>query len=66
MATELPVVLVACVIVGAAAGIGLDHLLHSRPFCMIVFGILGFAAGVREILRRLGKGSNGGSGAASK
>jgi len=61
-ATELPFVLVACTVVGGALGIGIDRLIHAGPLGMLVGGALGFFAGVREILRRVTKGSGGGRG----
>ena len=62
--TELPIVLVACVVVGGIMGVGIDRLLNSKPIGMLLLGALGFAAGVREILRKLSKpagGKGGGS-----
>jgi len=56
MATELPFVLVACVVVGGLIGAGIDRLLHTRPFGTLLFGVAGFVAGVRDILRRLAPG----------
>jgi F0F1-type ATP synthase assembly protein I len=53
MALELPFVLVGTVALGAAIGYFLDHYLHTKPILMFVFGALGFAGGVREIIRRL-------------
>jgi len=57
VATELPLVLVTCVVIGGLIGAGVDRLLHSRPFGLLVFGAVGLFAGVREILRRLTTGS---------
>jgi F0F1-type ATP synthase assembly protein I len=57
VATELPFVLVASVVVGGLIGAGVDRLLHTGPFGLLVFGALGLFAGVREILRRVSKGS---------
>jgi ATP synthase protein I len=54
MALELPFVIVAAVVVGGLMGYGLDRWLHTKPVLMLVFGGLGFFAGVRDILRRLG------------
>jgi F0F1-type ATP synthase assembly protein I len=53
MAIELPIVFVATVVIGGGFGYFLDHWLHTKFIFMFVFGGLGFAAGVREILRRL-------------
>lgn len=55
MAMELPFIFVGCIVVGGAIGYFLDARLHTKPALMIVFGILGFVAAVRDILRRLPK-----------
>src|SRR5262245_27345924 len=47
MATEL----VAPVIVGGVIGWGLDWVLGSRPWLFLLFFLLGFAAGVLNLLR---------------
>ncbi len=43
--------LVAGVLVGAALGWGIDRLLSTSPFGLIVFLLLGFAAGVVNVVR---------------
>ena len=43
--------LVISVMVGAAMGWGLDSLFGTLPLFLIVFVLLGFAAGVRTMLR---------------
>ena len=43
--------LVAGVLAGAAIGWGIDHLLPTSPFGLIVFLLLGFAAGVVNVVR---------------
>jgi ATP synthase protein I len=53
LAMELPFVFVAAVGLGGAIGYFLDHWLHTKVIFLLVFGGLGFFAGVREILRRL-------------
>jgi ATP synthase protein I len=47
MATDL----IAAVIVGGAIGWGLDWVLGSRPWLFLLLFLLGFAAGVRNLLR---------------
>lgn len=47
MVTEL----VLSVIIGAAMGWGLDSLFGSKPLFLIVLTLLGFAAGVRMLMR---------------
>jgi ATP synthase protein I len=47
MVTEL----VAGMFLGLAIGYGLDALFGTAPFLLVVFALLGFAAGVRTMLR---------------
>jgi ATP synthase protein I len=47
--------LVAGVVVGAAIGWGFDRLLSTSPFGLIVFVLLGFVAGVVNVVRSAGK-----------
>lgn len=37
--------------IGAAIGYGLDVLLDTRPFLLVLFTLLGFAAGVKTMMR---------------
>jgi ATP synthase protein I len=46
--------LVAGVVVGAAIGWGFDRLLSTSPFGFIVFFLLGFIAGVVNVVRAAG------------
>ena len=46
--------LVAGVLVGALMGWGFDRLLSTSPFGLIVFVLLGFAAGVLNVVRSAG------------
>ena len=43
--------LIAGVVVGAGIGWGIDHLLSTSPFGLIVFFLLGFVAGVVNVVR---------------
>lgn len=45
---------VAGVLVGAAIGYGIDWVAGTRPFGLILFLMLGFAAGVLNVLRSQG------------
>ncbi len=47
--------LVAGVVVGAVIGWGFDHLLSTSPFGLIVFVLLGFVAGVVNVVRSAGR-----------
>ena len=46
--------LIAGVVVGAAIGWGFDRLLSTSPFGFIVFFLLGFIAGVVNVVRAAG------------
>jgi ATP synthase protein I len=61
MAMELPFIIAGAVIVGGLIGYLLDRWLHTTPVLMLVFGSLGFFAGLRDVLSRTKKGSDGGS-----
>jgi ATP synthase protein I len=47
MVTEL----VAGIVIGFVMGYGLDTLLGTMPVMLVIFTLLGFAAGVRTMLR---------------
>ncbi len=49
--------LVAGVVVGTVLGWGLDRLLSSSPWGLIVFMLLGFVAGVINVMRSAGVAS---------
>ena len=55
MAMELPFVLAGAIVVGGAMGFFLDRWLHTKPIFMLILGGIGFAAGLRDVLRRVGK-----------
>ncbi|KIZ39833.1 MULTISPECIES: AtpZ/AtpI family protein [Rhodopseudomonas] len=46
--------LVAGVVVGALIGWGIDHLLSTSPWGLIVFFLLGFIAGLINLIRSAG------------
>ena len=46
--------LVAGVLVGALIGWGIDYFLSSSPWGLIIFLMLGFAAGVMNVMRTAG------------
>ena len=50
--------LVAGVVVGAVIGWGFDRLLSTSPFGLIVFFLLGFVAGVVNVVTSAGAGPN--------
>jgi F0F1-type ATP synthase assembly protein I len=53
LATELPFVLVSGALVGGFLGYLLDRWWHTKPLMMFILGAAGFAASVRDVLRRL-------------
>jgi len=55
MAMELPFIPVASVLLAGGLGYLADKRWHTFPVLTLLFGLLGFAAGVREILRRISK-----------
>jgi ATP synthase protein I len=53
MAMELPLIIVAAIGITGLLGFFLDRWLHTKPIFMILLGAVGFAIGVRDVLRRL-------------
>ena len=53
LAMELPFTLVGAALFGGLLGFLLDKWLNTKPWLMLVFGALGFFAGVREVIKRL-------------
>ena len=51
LAMELPVLLVGPAVLGGAIGYFLDRWLHTKPWLMIVLGLCGVAAGLRETIK---------------
>jgi len=51
LAFQLPFTVVAPVVLGGAVGYFLDRWLHTRPYLMLVLGILGVVAGIRDALK---------------
>jgi F0F1-type ATP synthase assembly protein I len=50
---DLPFVLVGTIIIGAGLGYFLDRWLGTSPALTLVFGGLGFAGGILQVVRRL-------------
>ena len=50
--------LIAGVAVGALMGWGFDRLLSTSPFGLIVFVLVGFSAGVVNVIRSAGVAQN--------
>ncbi|HRO11718.1 AtpZ/AtpI family protein [Amaricoccus sp.] len=51
LAWRMVIELVVGMLLGLAIGMGLDALFGTRPVFLVVFALLGFAAGVRTMLR---------------
>jgi len=51
LAWRMVIEMVAGLLIGFGIGFGLDSLFETKPFLMLVFTLLGFAAGVRVMLR---------------
>jgi ATP synthase protein I len=62
LAMELPFVLAGGALVGGLFGYLLDRWLHTKPFLMILIGALGFAVGLRDMLKRLQKSDDNDNG----
>lgn len=65
LAMSLPFTLIVSVILGGGAGYLIDRWLHTIPIFSLILGVLGFGAGLWDILRQLSKeekreGGNGG------
>jgi F0F1-type ATP synthase assembly protein I len=54
LAMELPFTVVGAVVLGGLLGFFLDHWLHTKVVFTLLLGGVGFAAGLKEVLRRLG------------
>ncbi|PYU23238.1 MAG: hypothetical protein DMG32_16565 [Acidobacteria bacterium] len=50
---DLPFVLVGSVVIGAGLGYLLDKRFGSSPVFALLLGVLGFAGGMYEVIRRL-------------
>jgi F0F1-type ATP synthase assembly protein I len=53
LAMELPFTIVGAVLLGGGLGYLLDHWLHTKLIFTLILGGLGFAGGLKEVLRRL-------------
>jgi F0F1-type ATP synthase assembly protein I len=53
LAMELPFTIVGAVLLGGVLGYFLDHWLHTKVIFTLVLGAVGFAGGLKEVLRRL-------------
>ena len=67
LAMELPFIMIGGVLIGGGLGYLGDRSFHTSPVLTLVGGLLGFAAGIWDILKRLlhdakkqGNGNGGG------
>lgn len=51
LAWRMVIELVVGMVLGIGIGFGLDELFGTRPVFLVIFALLGFAAGVRTMLR---------------
>jgi ATP synthase protein I len=51
IATRVAAELVGGLFVGGGVGWGVDHIFHTAPWGIVVFFILGAAAGIRGVMR---------------
>jgi F0F1-type ATP synthase assembly protein I len=54
LAFELPFTIVGAVLLGGLLGYLLDHWLHTKIVFTMILGGVGFFAGLKDVLRRLG------------
>ena len=55
---ELPFMLVASIAIGGGLGYFLDTRFHTSPVLTLILGLLGFAGGMIQLVRRLSKDTN--------
>lgn len=58
IAMRLGVEMVSALVIAVVIGWGLDRIFHTRPWIMIAFVPIGAAAGLRNVFRAMGPGSN--------
>jgi F0F1-type ATP synthase assembly protein I len=56
---EMPFMLVACIAIGGGLGFFLDERLHTSPVLTLILGVIGFAAGMIQLVKRLSKDTKG-------
>jgi ATP synthase protein I len=55
LALELPFVMIGGVVIGGGIGYLIDRWAHTSPAFTLIGGLLGFGAGVWDIIRRLSR-----------
>jgi ATP synthase protein I len=64
LAMELPFIMIGGVVIGGGFGYLLDQRFHTSPLLALIFGVLGFGAGIWDIVRRLSRSEKSDSGSA--
>ena len=59
LAMELPFIPIGAVMIAGGLGYLIDTRAHTSPLFAIALGLLGFVAGMREVLRRVSKEEKG-------
>ncbi len=59
LAFRLGAEFVSGVLVGSAIGYGIDYVFSASPWGLLIFTLIGFAAGVMNMLRAAGEGPGG-------
>jgi len=62
LAMELPFVMIGGVLIGGGIGYLIDRSLHTSPALTLIGGLLGFGAGIWDIVRRLTRSEKQGNG----
>lgn len=62
LAMELPFIMIGGVLIGGGLGYLADRATHTSPAFTLVGGLLGFSAGIWDIIRRLLRQEKRGSG----
>lgn len=55
---ELPFIMIGGVVIGGGLGWLIDRHFHTSPALTLLFGGIGFAAGIWDILKRLNRAEN--------
>ena len=64
LAMELPFIMIGGVVIGGGFGYLLDQHLHTSPMLALIFGVLGFGAGIWDIVRHLSRSEKSDGGGA--
>lgn len=65
LAMELPFIMIGGVMIGGGIGYLIDRSAHTSPLLTLIGGLLGFGAGIWDIIRRLLRDEKRGDGGSS-